>query len=77
VCLWDVKYRGKPTALQPSKTFSVAQRRANAIQQAIDTLTANTTLSKEVRDKAIDNLERKTFKTRTVGWGEAKNSTLR
>jgi transposase-like protein len=65
--------------LQGSKTFTDAQRRATAINQALDELNANTTLTEPVRRKAINNLlsnNGKHIRYRTVGWGSAKNSIL-
>ena len=77
VTLWDAKYRGNPVAVQPSKTFALEPRIQNAVDEAIVTLERNASLSLETRRKALENLRRGIFETRTVGAGNAKNSVLR
>lgn len=76
VTIWDAKYRSGFDRIQPSKTFTESDPIENAIKEAIDTLQANTTLPKNLREIAIQNLIRKDVKFRTVGAGNAKNSIL-
>jgi hypothetical protein len=76
VILWDSKYRSSPTKIKPSPTFQKPEPRNNAVQQAIDSIQENTVLPDRIKAIAIDNLEDRRFRTRTVGAGNAKNSTL-
>lgn len=77
VTLWDSKYRSADVTIQESPTFAAGSNaRANAIQQAIDTIDQNTSLSPSIRQQALDNLLNGQVKTRTVGFGNAKNSVF-
>ena len=77
VTLWDSKYRGKPRTIQPSSTFQADPTRKKAISQAADAIKNNTSLSPEIRNAALDNLRKGNVSTRTVGAGNARNSTLK
>ena len=77
VTLWDAKYRGSDVRIQESPTFAAkSDARANAINEAIETITNNKTLPPDIKQKAIANLQSNNIQTRTVGFGNAKNSTL-
>lgn len=76
VTLCDAKYRSSPTTIQPSPTFTQPERLKNAVDEAIRTIQSNTTLAPDVRAAAIRELQQGSFRTRTVGFGLAKNSTL-
>jgi hypothetical protein len=77
VTLWDAKFRSGNVTIQPSPTFTRQPRRMNAVNEAIRNLQSNQTLPADIRRTAIDNLMNLQFQTRTVGFGNAKNSTLR
>jgi hypothetical protein len=77
VTLWDGKYRSADTRIQGSPTFSMPSRRQNAIDEAIQTLRQNKVLSIGIKQAAIRNLQLGRFETRTVGFGNAKNSVLK
>ena len=78
VTLWDSKFRSGNVRVQPSKTFTdpTGARLANAISEAESTIKTNTTLPPEIRAAAMDNLQNNRVTTRTVGAGNARNSTL-
>ena len=76
VTLWDSKLRSQPTTIKPSPTFEKASTLENAIRKAEDALKENTTLPTQIRQAALNNLSVKKVTTRTVGAGNAKNSTL-
>jgi hypothetical protein len=76
VTLWDAKLHSTARRVQASETFTDPAKRGNAIQEAIEALDANTTLPQKIKDAAIQNLNLKIVKTRTVGFGNAKNSVL-
>ena len=76
VTLWDVKWRGKPVRLRPSTTFEQGSKPlTNALKQASDAVWASK-LSKQHKDAAIESINTKAFQTRTLGAGNAKNSTF-
>ena len=77
VTLWDSKFRGGNIRIQPSQTFQKQPSLDNAIRKAEEAIKANTTLPAEIRAAALKNLEKRQVATRTVGAGNAKNSTLR
>jgi filamentous hemagglutinin len=76
VTLWDSKFRSGNVAVQPSQTFKDPARLQNAIREAEETIRTNTSLPAEIRQKALDNLASGRVTTRTVGAGNARNSTL-
>ena len=77
VTLWDAKFRSNAVRVQPSQTFTKTPRLNNALGEAIETLEANASLPANIKQQALDNLELQIVRTRTVGMGNAKNSTLR
>lgn len=77
VTLWDAKVRSADVNLQASSTFKASSpSRQNAINEAIRTIDNNKTLPESVRQKALQNLGQGNVQTRTVGFGNAKNSVL-
>jgi hypothetical protein len=78
VTLWDAKFRSANVAIQPSPTFAPnSPRLQNAINEAITTIQNNQALPASVRQAALRNLQQGNVTTRTVGFGNAQNSTLR
>ena len=77
VTLWDSKFRSGSVRIQPSQTFQKEPSLDNAIRRAADSIEADTTLPADIRAAALQNLEERHFTTRTVGAGNAKNSTLK
>lgn len=78
VTLWDAKFRSNAVRIQPSPTFTPGTDRLdNALGEAISTIRNNTTLPANIRAQALRNLDQSIYQTRTVGMGNAKNSTLR
>lgn len=78
VTLWDAKFRSANVAIQPSPTFAPnSLTRTNAINEAITTIQNNQTLPANIRQAALRNLQQGNVTTRTVGFGNARNSTLR
>jgi hypothetical protein len=77
VTLWDSKYRGSPRKIQPSSTFQGDRTRENAIRQAVEAIKTDTSLPPSIKRAALANLEDRRVRTRTVGAGNARNSTLR
>lgn len=76
VTLWDTKWRTNPTMIGPSKTFTpFAPTEANAIQQARNTLRDATYLPPELRNKAVDSLNQRTFNARSPGVGPGARSS--
>ena len=72
VTLWDAKFRTRVVTLPQSATFTPGSTRLqNAIDKAIEELAENTTLTAEIRKKALDNLGKKAVNTRTIGYGNA------
>jgi hypothetical protein len=77
VTLWDAKFRGRRIRLQGSSTFQPGSSpRTKAIKEAFKAVNRNTTLSPRVRARPRRNLRNGIFKTRTAGFGNAKNSIL-
>ncbi len=81
VTLWDAKYRSGDVRIQHSSTFQQGENvrsnaRLKAILKAERAVEKDTTLPPEVRQKALLNLVSKRVQTRTVGYGNAKNSTI-
>ncbi|HEY5411636.1 MAG TPA: hypothetical protein VIJ94_13020, partial [Caulobacteraceae bacterium] len=77
VTLWGAKSRSANVRIQHSPTFEIGgQPREKAISQAMQRLTADTTLPSNVRRKALQNLAAKRVQTRTFGYGNAKNSVV-
>ncbi|WP_235914905.1 hemagglutinin repeat-containing protein [Pelistega ratti] len=83
--LWDSKYRSHPTVGEISPTFDIDAKKVdgevsnafnNAIEEARREIQQSTLLSTEIRNKALNNLESKTFNTYTVGSGKVKNSVI-
>lgn len=78
VTLWDAKFRSNAVRIQPSPTFTPGSKPMNnALNEAITTLEANMSLPPNIKQQALDNLYNNIYRTRTVGMGNAKNSTLR
>jgi filamentous hemagglutinin len=84
VTLWDSKFRSGNVKVQPSQTFCLdpttgqpTARFQNAIDEAVRTIRSNQSLPPHIRQKALANLRNGNVRTRTVGFGNAKNSTLR
>lgn len=84
VTLWDAKYRASSARIQHSPTFreDVPIRsnrptpRQNALKQAEETLETDTSLPKPIRERALANVRTNRVRTRTVGFGAARNSTF-
>jgi hypothetical protein len=77
VTLWDAKFRGRKIRVQGSSTFKPGSSpRMKAIQKALKAVNRDTTLGPRVRARARRNLQNGIFKTRTAGFGNAKNSIL-
>ena len=77
VTLWDAKLRSAEVRIQESSTFRArSDAREHAIQQAIETIETDTTLPSSIRQRALENVERKQINTRTVAFGNAKNSII-
>jgi hypothetical protein len=77
VTLWDAKYRSENVKVGASKTFEAGKdARDNAIRQAIAAIRTDKTLSPEIRDKALKNLEQGKVRTITTGFGNTKNSAI-
>lgn len=77
VTFWDAKYHGTDTRITHSNTFRMGSAsRGNASREAARSIKADTTLGDETRQTALDNLAKGRFKTRTVGYGRALNSTI-
>jgi len=78
VTLWDAKFRSANVTIKPSPTFTFGSSRLqNAINEAITTIESNQTLPADIRDAALGNLRRGNVTTRTVGFGNTRNSTLK
>ncbi len=77
VYLWDAKYRSAATALTESATFRQQDSLGNALREARDAIRDTSLLAPDVKARALDNLRLQLFYTRTVGYGEARNSTIR
>jgi len=78
VTLWDAKFRSGNVPIQPSPTFvRGSSKLKNAVKEAIESIEANNSLPTKIRDQAILNLKSGELNTRTVGFGNARNSTLR
>jgi hypothetical protein len=76
VTLWDVKWRGSPTRVQSSTTFKKgSDPLANALGQARRAI-GGSGLSTADKEAAVASIKRGTFQTRTLGMGQAKNSTV-
>jgi filamentous hemagglutinin len=77
VTLWDAKYRSENVKVGASKTFKAdTQARENAIAQAEKAIENDKTLSPEIREKALRNLDEGKLTTITTGFGNAKNSVI-
>jgi hypothetical protein len=77
VTLWDAKYRSASVRIQPTETFQDPETLGNAIREAKQTIEANTSLPADIRTAALKNLNKGQVTTRTVGSGNARNSTLK
>jgi len=78
VTFWDAKFRSGNVAIQPSPTFAPnSSRLQGTIDEAIATIRNNQSLPANIRQTALRNLQQGNVTTRTVGFGNAKNSTLR
>ena len=76
VTLWDAKYRGKAVGLAGSKTFvENSGPLNNALSKAVDAVKMSN-LTEADKLKALESIRIGNYSTRTVGAGEAKNSTL-
>jgi hypothetical protein len=75
VTLWDVKYRSSPVRLQPSKTFSKDSSREKTLDQARKAI-HDSGLSPADKSSALLSLANRSYQTRTLGAGNAKNSTI-
>ena len=74
--LWDSKYRSGSTTGKISPTFDKPNTRASAIEEAKREIESSTLLSSEIRQKALDNLDKQNFTTYTVGSGKVKSSVI-
>lgn len=73
--MWDNKYRSSSTSLQPSPTFKEGSAAfENARQQAILTISRDTTLQPTIQAQAIQKLDKGNVITNTIGSGGATNS---
>jgi len=72
VMLWDAKFRGSPVKVGPSPTLTDKKRLANAVADATKQLINDTTLPADIRQKALAQLEAETYKTKTIGFGNAR-----
>ncbi|QBC42487.1 hemagglutinin repeat-containing protein [Iodobacter fluviatilis] len=75
VTLWDSKYRTTDTNIPQSPTFSIIERRKSAVAEAKASI-KDSNLSLDAKNKALMNLERNNFSTKTVGDGGVKNSVV-
>ena len=75
VIMWDSKYRSNPTNIGESPTFAVNSNRQAAVAKALEDL-ENSNLPREIKIKAMQNLEGGNFSTNTVGSGKVKNSVV-
>jgi hypothetical protein len=76
VTLWDSKWRGTPVRIQPSKTF---KKDSDSLSQSLEEAKAAieaSRLSETHKRAAIKSINERTFQTRTLGAGQAKNSTF-
>ncbi len=76
VTLWDARFRSASVRIQPSRTFQQRPTLQNAIKEATEAVQRNQTLPAHARDAALRNLQAGEVRTRTVGFGNAKNPTL-
>ncbi|MDH2999154.1 hypothetical protein A1D23_13470 [Chelonobacter oris] len=74
--LWDSKYRSGSVSGKESPTFDKPNTRASAIEEAKREIESSTLLSSEIRQKALDNLDKLNFTTYTVGSGKVKSSVI-
>ncbi len=75
--MWDAKYRNENVKVGASKTFKAGKdARENAIAQAGKAIENDKTLSPEIREKALRNLDEGKLTTITTGFGNAKNSVI-
>ncbi|MCC8484877.1 hemagglutinin repeat-containing protein, partial [Xanthomonas campestris] len=75
VSLWDSKFRGNSANVSPSTTFKENSRALNnSVREAIADIQASS-LSPDIKVKAIQNLTLGNFTANTVGSGKSKNST--
>jgi hypothetical protein len=74
--LWDTKWRTNPTGIGPSKTFSDAGRLQNAVDQALEALDDVDYLPPELKQKALDSIDSRTFGAQTPGMGAARSSGI-
>jgi filamentous hemagglutinin len=75
VILWDNKFRSSSSNIPSSPTF---KEDSSALNKAVEGAKADiksSNLSPEIKEKAIQNLDRRNFTANTVGSGSAKNST--
>jgi len=76
VTLWDVKWRGKPVRIRSSTTF---EQDSNTLAHALEEATRavrESKLTEHNKEAAIRSIRTGTFQTRTLGTGQAKNSTF-
>uniref|UniRef100_UPI001F495E42 VENN motif pre-toxin domain-containing protein n=1 Tax=Xanthomonas euvesicatoria TaxID=456327 RepID=UPI001F495E42 len=75
VSLWDSKFRGNSANVSASTTFKENSRALNnSVREAIADIRASS-LSPDIKGKAIQNLTLGNFTANTVGSGNSKNST--
>jgi hypothetical protein len=76
VTLWDVKYRSDYRTIRRSNTFKKGSDALdNAVQKALEAI-PRSALSPADKHAAQSSLENNTYEARTIGAGNAKNSTF-
>ena len=73
--VWDDKYRSDAVMIYPSRTFTEEPSLTNALAEAKDAIWKSA-LSDMDKEAAIASVESRAFNTRTVGSGNARNSTF-
>ena len=73
--VWDDKYRSDAVMIYPSRTFTEEPSLTNALAEAKDAIWKSA-LSDTDKEAAIASIQSRTFNTRTVGSGNARNSTF-
>jgi hypothetical protein len=74
--LWDTMFWGKPVRIRPTKTFEKdSNSLARTLKQAANAVQTSK-LPKKDKDAALQALSKNVFQTRTLGEGQAKNSTF-
>jgi hypothetical protein len=74
VVLWDAKYRSADVSLAQSPTFAQRQAREAAVEQALQLISTNQSLSISAKTQALSNLRNGNFVTNTAGSGSLRNS---